>query len=174
MKNKHLKLLFTFLAIVFLTQCSKDTPDTAGLNEQQRKKIESSVINRFNAMIKYAEAGELENILIHFDSAGPGSYIDQGTRYATFQDLVDNYRATWKIRNQDFGIPDTRLSILSPQFVSVSSTSVIQTTTTEGINFLPRQWSISTIWILKDGQWQIHSFHQFSGEAIPEEAKVPE
>ena len=179
-KNKLLQLFssgirFSFLAtVLFSVCCCENEPDVSGLTSGQRKEIESAVINRFNAMIKYAEAGDLENIFSHFDHSGTGSLIDGGTRFPTLQDMMDSFRPTWKVKSQDYGIPDTKIIVLSPSFVYVSSTSIINTTTRDGVVYQPRPWSVSTVWILKDGQWQIHSFHQFSGEAKPVEEKKPE
>src|SRR5687768_12969567 len=156
---KYLFCLLFFGYSVSLTSCSGPGHPPSPVTEEQRKQIESAVINRFNAMIKYAEAGELENILMHFDPSGPGSYIDGGIRYATFQDMVDNYRAIWKVKNQDYGIPVTKMYVLSTNAVLVTSSSTLNTTNREGVTYQPRPWSVTTLWVLKDGQWLIHSFH---------------
>jgi len=177
-KNKLLKLFSSWIHIAFpiatlFFVCScENAPDASGLSSRERKEIESAVINRYNAMIKYAEAGDLESIFSHFDPAETGSLIEGGTRFPTLQDMMDNFRPTWKIKSQDYGIPDTKIFVLSPKFVYVSSTSIVRSTTREGINFRPRPWSVSTIWTLKDGEWFIHSFHQFAADPVPEEAEV--
>lgn len=169
--NESLRYLFFTFALLCIAGCSETAEEKAGVSEQQRTRIESAVINRFNAMIKYSEAGELENVLSHFDETGPGSYIDGGTRYRSYQDMVDYYRAIWQIKKQDYGIPDTRVYVLSPNFVLVTSSSVITTTTRAGIVFQPRAWSVTTLWMLKDGEWKIHSFQQFLPEGVPVEEK---
>lgn len=163
--------LFLTLALFALTlvNCSDPEPGALPVSENQRKKIESAVINRFHAMIKYAEAGELENILMHFEPSGPGSYIDLGTRYTSLQDMMDSYRATWRVQKQDYGVPDTKIYVLSSAYALVTSSSVLNTTNKDGITFQPRPWSVSTLWMLQDGQWFIHSFHQFEGDAKPVE-----
>lgn len=162
------------LAVVFLISCAcGDSAEVSDLGEKQRKEIESAVINRFNAMMKYSEAGELENILMHFDPSGPGSYIDGGIRYNTYQDMVDNYRAVWKIRRQDYGIPVTKMYVLSSNAVLVTSSASLNTTNRDGIVFQPRPWTVTTLWTLKGGTWLIHSFHQFEGELKPVEEPKP-
>ena len=175
---KNPKSLPCFLLVfsLFMAGCSdRAQDDPSGLSEDERKEIESDVINRFNAMIMYAEAGELENVLSHYDSSGPGTYIDGPVRYTSFQEMLETYRATWKITKQNYGIPATKLFVLSPNYVWISSASTITTITREGVTYQPRPWNISTLWVLKDGQWLIHSFHQFSGELKPvgEEEKKP-
>src|SRR5688572_3126229 len=128
-KNKLLQLFssgshFAFpIAALFFVCCGDNAQDASGLNARQRKEIESAVINRFNAVIKYAEAGDLENIFSHFDPSGTGSLIDGGTRFPTLQDMMDSFRPTWKVKSQDYGIPDTKIIVLSPSYVYVSSTS---------------------------------------------------
>lgn len=168
------KLFFPTLALLILSACSDSNQEVSNLPENQRKEIESAVINRFNAMIKYSEAGELENILMHFDPSGPGSYIDGGVRYNTFQDMVDTWRATWKVRSQDYGIPVTRLYVLSSNAVLVTSSSTLNTTNREGVIYQPRLWSVTTLWTFNDGEWRIHSFQQFEGELKPVEVASPE
>lgn len=170
MKNAFAFLLFSIL-VSSLTGCSDHERELTGLTEEQRRKIQSDVINRFHAMIKYSEAGELENILSHFDPASPGIYIDGVTRYASLDEMMLNYRATWKVARQDYGIPDTKVFVLSPVYVLISSSSTLTTTSRDGTAFQPRQWSLSTLWVLKDGQWLIHSFHQNSGELKPVEVE---
>ena len=157
--------------LILLSACSGPDNDRSGLTDRQRRQIESDVINRFNAVIKYAEAGELENMLAYFDASGPGTYIEDGTPYASFQYMVDNYRATWKIRNQDYGVPSTRVFALSRDFVFITSSSVINTTTREGVSFQPRRWAVSTLWTFTDGEWLIHSFHQYTEQGVPVEEK---
>jgi hypothetical protein len=158
-------LIGSLLALVLLTGgCSQSVRNGAGIDEKEKKEIQSAVINRFNGLMKYAEAGELENVLMHFDSAGPGSYIDGGMRFQTLQEMVDYYRANWRVEKQDFGIPDTKMFVLSPQMVLVSSTATLHTTLRGGIQYQPRPWSVTTLWKWKGDQWQIHSWHQFSGE----------
>ncbi|MEX2232545.1 MAG: hypothetical protein WD824_10315 [Cyclobacteriaceae bacterium] len=182
MENKlshriHVPIYRPILVLGFsmlLLCCSQTEEDITNLTTGELNEIRSAVINRFNAMIKYAEAGELENILSHFDASGNGSHIDGGTRYATFQDMVDSFRANWKIKNQDYGIPDTKMFVLSPIFVTVTSTSIINTTSREGIVYKPRPWSVTTLWMLKDGEWKIHSFHQFTADPVPVEEKKEE
>jgi len=164
MKN----LIPAAIALLLLISCRSDNRDQI-VPELQRKEIESSVINRFHEMIKYAEAGELENMLMYFEPSGPGSYIDRGTRYASLQDMIDNLRATWRIRKQDYGVPVTNLYVLSTDYVLVTSSSTLQTTTRDGIVYQPRSWSVSILWMLKDGEWMIHSFHQFDGDLKPVE-----
>lgn len=143
----------------------------AGLSDPELKEIQSAVINRFNAMIKYAEAGELENMLQYFDPSGPGSYIDGGKRFATLDDMLVEYRAGWKVKSQDYGIPETKMYVLSRKFVSVTSTAVIQTTNREGVVFRPRPWAVSTLWMRNNGEWQIHSFHQYAADPVPVDAE---
>ena len=164
--------VISLAALVSLAACSKGPNGNAHLTESEERVIKSSVINRFNAMIKYSEAGELENVLMHFDPAGGGSYIDRVTRYATLQDMIDNYRATWKIKSQDYGIPHTEVHVLSREFVLVTSSSTLNTTNRDGVTFQPRPWTITTLWTLKDGEWLIHSFDQFDGELAPVEAVI--
>lgn len=171
-----MKYLFCLLFSAYflsLTSCSGPGHDPTPVSEGQRKEIESAVINRFNAMIMYAEAGELENILMHFEPSGPGSYIEGGTRHAGLPDMMLNYRATWKVRKQDYGIPVTKVHVLSPEYALVTSSSTLNTTTRENVVFQPRPWSVTTLWMLKDGQWFIHSFHQYEGEARPVEQDQP-
>lgn len=172
-----MKLVFslTCLAVLMLASCSPAQESAEEIPESERKEITSAVINRFNAMIKYSEAGELENVLKHFDPSGPGSYIERGSRYASLQDMIDNYRATWKVKSQDYGVPDTKVYVLSRNFALVTSSSTLTTTTRDGVAFLPRPWAISTLWTFKEGQWLIHSVHQFDGEMkAPEEEKEEE
>ena len=165
---------FSFLICLLVIGCSDPGHDTPGMSDHQQKRIESDVINRFHAMIKYSEAGELENVLMHFDPSGPGSYIDNGTQYTTLQDMIDNYRATWKVQKQDYGIPLTKLYVLSRDFVLATSSSTLNTVSRDNVTFQPRPWSISTLWIYKDGQWLIHSFHQYAADPKPvEEAQPP-
>ena len=172
MKNFfHLSL--AILAILSVS-CSEADRHPSDLPEPQRKRIESAVINRFNALTKYAEAGELENMLTYFDASGPGSYIDGSIRYASFQDMVDSYRASWRVRKQDYGIPETRIYVLSPDFALVTSTATVQTTSRDGIEFQPRPSAVSTLWRLTDGQWLIHSFQQFLPAPVPVEVKEPD
>lgn len=108
-------------------------------------------------------------MLTHFDASGPGTYIDNGTQYTSLQDMMDNYRATWKIKKQDYGVPETKVHVLSPDFVLVTSSATLNTTSREGITFQPRPWSVSTLWTLKEGEWLIHSFHQHGGDLKPVE-----
>ena len=171
MKNPFSFFLFSLL--VSLTGCTDKGQDVSGLTEEELKQIRSDVINRFHAMIKYSEAGELENVLSHFDPGGPGIYIDGPVRYASLDEMFLNLRATWKVRKQDYGIPDTRVFVLSRAYVLVSSSSTLNTTHVDGTVFQPRPWSLSTLWIQQDGQWVIHSFHQSSGELRPVEVTPP-
>ena len=164
--------VISLAAVVLLAACSQGPDGTPQLPASDEREITSSVINRFNAMIKYSEAGELENVLMYFDPAGGGSYIDRGTRYTTLQDMIDNYRATWKIKSQDYGIPDTKVHVLSRDFVLVTSSSTLNTTNRDGVSFQPRPWTITTLWTLKDGEWLIHSFDQFDGDLTPVEAVI--
>lgn len=156
-----------------MMSCSESGSDGPDAAEQQRKGIESSVINRFHAMIKYSEAGELENVLAHFDPSGPGTYIDGPTRYTSLEEMAVNYRATWKIRKQDYGVPDTKIFVLSPAHVLVTSSSTLTTTNIDGVVFQPRPWSLTTLWVKEEGEWFIHTFHQFTGELKPVEVPQP-
>jgi hypothetical protein len=167
MKN----LYFPLILFVLLNCGSNDSSEA--VQESQQKQIESAVINRFHAMIKYAEAGELENVLKYFEPSGPGSYIDRGTRHTSLQDMIDNLRATWRIRQQDYGVPVTKLYVLSPAYVLLTSSSTLNTTTRDGVVFQPRPWSVSILWMPKDGEWMIHSFHQFEGDMKPVEESQP-
>lgn len=164
---------FFLVAGIVLAGCSDSAPDASGLSEAQRKEIHSAVVNRFHAMIKYAEAGELDKILSHFDQSGPGTYIDGPTRYNNFEDMAVNLRATWKVQKQDYGVPDTKIVILSPAYVLITSSTTLNTTNRDGTVFQPRAWYLSTLWMLKDGEWVIHSFHQSGGELKPVEVKPP-
>ena len=164
--------LYLLLIVFVLSGCgSNDTSDA--VPEPQRKQIESAVINRFHEMIKYSEAGELENVLKYFEPSGPGSYIDRGTRHASLQDMIDNLRATWRIRKQDYGVPVTKLYVISPVYVLLTSTSTLNTTSRDGVVFQPRPWSVSILWMIKDGAWVIHSFQQFDGDMKPVEENQP-
>jgi hypothetical protein len=164
------------LSVIAFVSCTGGDDQIPGLTAQQRKKIESDVTNRFNAMIKYSEAGELENVLSHFVPSGPGTYIDEGTRHASLEEMLGLYRATWRVRSQDYGTPDTRVYVLSPAFAVVTSSSTLTTVNREGVEFEPRPWTITTLWTLNEGEWQIHSFQQFSGPAKPveQEEKDPD
>ena len=169
-----MKRILFLLLILLSTSCSGPNDNGSLVPEEQRKQIESAVINRFHAMIKYSEAGELENVLMHFDPSGPGSFIEGGVRYASLEEMFVHYRATWKIRQQDYGIPVTNIHVLSPKFVLVTSSSTLNTTSRDNVTFQPRRWSVSTLWTLKNGAWFIHSFHQFEGDAKPIEKDQPE
>lgn len=169
---KLVVLCLTVFVFLLLIQCSKSDGDAGMLRENERTQIHSAVINRFNAMMKYSEAGELENILMHFDTSGPGSYIDNGTQYRSLQDMMDNYRATWKIEKQDYGVPATKVYVLAPDFALVTSSATLNTTSRDGITFQPRLWSVSTLWTFKEDQWVIHSFHQYSGDLKPVEPEA--
>jgi hypothetical protein len=146
--------------------CSKVHDERSVVSEEETKAITSAVINRFNEMIKYSEAGELENVLKYFDPEAEGSYIDGGTRYASFQDMADSYRATWKVLKQDYGVPGTKVIVLSSGFVLVTATSVLNTTHSGDVVFRPRPWSVTTLWHRKGDDWFVHSFHQFTGELV--------
>lgn len=159
--------MFFLTICVLLSSCAKDRGPESVLSESERKEIHSDVINHFHAMIKYSEAGELENILSHFDPAGPGSYIDDGTRYPLFEDMAVHYRATWKITKQDYGVPDTRVYVLSSRAALVVSSATLSTTHRDGVSFKSRPWSASILWQKNDDQWLIHSFHQYSGALVP-------
>ena len=166
------RFIFSCLTVslfLLLVRCSKSAGEAGQLPEDRRKQIHSAVINRFNAWIKYSEAGELENMLTHFDASGPGTYIDNGAQYVSLQDMMDNYRATWKIKKQDYGVPATKVHVLSPDFALVTSSATLNTTSREGITFQPRPWSLSTLWTMKEGEWLIHSFHQHAGDLKPVE-----
>lgn len=169
---KPFRSCLALLSLFLIMGCSEG-PATSPVPENKRKEIESAVINRFNAMIKYAEAGELENILLHFEPSGPGSYIDRGTRYNTLQEMIDNYRATWRVRSQDYGIPVTKLHVISPDYVLVTSSSTLNTINRDGVTFQPRPWALTTLWMLRGDQWFIHSFHQFEGEMKPVDQEQP-
>lgn len=172
--EKALYSVTAFLISLSLIGCSDSGPDIPGVSEKQRSEIQSAVINRFNAMMKYSEAGELENVLMHFDPSGPGSYIDNGTQYPSLQDMIDNYRAVWKVQKQDYGIPLTKVYVLSRDFVLVTSLSTLNTISRDNVTFQPRPWSVSTLWTHKDGQWLIHSFHQYAADPKPvEEPEAP-
>lgn len=147
--------------------------ESSNTMEDQHPQIHSAVINRFNAMIKYAEAGELENVLMHFDASGPGTYIENGVPYTTLEDMLVHYRATWKIQKQDYGVPLTKVYVLSPESAFVISSATLNTTHRDGVIFQPRPWSLSTLWTLKDGEWFIHTFHQYAGELKPVEQEAP-
>ena len=172
MKSSFAFLLFSIL-VSNLTGCSDTELEMAGVTEPQRRRIQSDVINRYHAVIKYSEAGELENMLTYFDPEGPGIYIDGTTRYTSLDDMMVNSRATWKVAKQDYGIPVTMTFVLSPVYVLVNSSSTLTTTYRDGTAFEPRPWSLSTLWLLKDGQWLIHSFHQNSGEMKKVEVEAP-
>lgn len=161
--------VIAFLISLCLMGCSDSGPDIPGVSEKHRKEIESAVINRFNAMMKYSEAGELENVLMHFNPSGPGSYIDNGTQYPSLQDMIDNYRAVWKVKKQDYGTPLTKVYVLSRDFVLVTSSSTLNTVSRDGVTFQPRPWSVSTLWNFTDKQWLIHSFHQYAADPRPVE-----
>lgn len=166
-----MKAIFTFIVSSLLTAliaCSGDSH----LSDNQRQQIHSDVINRFNAMIKYSEAGELENVLMHFDSAGTGSYIDNGVQYSSLDDMFVNYRASWKIQKQDYGVPLTKVYVLSQESALIASSTTLNTTHRDGVVFQPRPWSVSTLWTLKDGEWVIHSFHQYAGDLKPVEQEA--
>ena len=165
--------LFLPACVFLLINCSDPGGNTSPVPEGERKRIESAVINRFNAMIKYAEAGELDNILMHFEPSGPGTYVDKGVQYPSLQDMIDNYRATWKISKQDYGVPTTKVYVLARDWVMLTSSSTLNTTTRENVVFQPRPWSLMTLWMLKDGEWYIHSFHQYEGDAKPVEQEQP-
>jgi hypothetical protein len=154
------------LLLCVLCGCSGSTGDASSLSEGERREIQSAVINRFNGMIKYSEAGELENVLKYFDASADGSYVDGATRYASFQDMSDTWRATWQVQKQDYGVPDTKIVILSSDFVMVTATSTLSTTNRSSVVFRPRPWSFTTVWHRKDAQWFIYSFHQFSGDLV--------
>ncbi|HEX8039475.1 MAG TPA: DUF4440 domain-containing protein [Chryseosolibacter sp.] len=164
-------VLPTFALI--LACCSPSVRDASSMEEGERMEIQSAVINRFNEMLKYAEAGDLESLLKYFDRSSDGSYIDGATRYATFDEMAGAWRATWKVAKQDFGVPDTKVLILSSEFVLVTAVSSLTTINRDGAVFRPRLWSITTLWQLKGGQWQVHSCHQFTGEAVRAEEKQP-
>lgn len=165
---KKILLFIQFIALA-LSGCSGSDSADSSVTKSDKKEITSAVINRFNAMIKYSEAGELENILMHFDPSGPGTYIDNGVQYSSLDDMLVNYRATWKIQRQDYGIPVTKVYVLSSDFALVTSSSTIVTTLRDGVTFQPRRWSITTLWTRKDDQWLIHSFDQYLGEGVPVE-----
>lgn len=169
-----MKISFWILCLAgLLVSCSESVSERSDAGEQQRKEIESAVINRFHAMIKYSEAGDLENVLAHFDSSGAGTYIDGPTRYMSLEDLAVNYRAAWKIRKQDYGVPDTKVLVLSSDHVLITSSSTLATTNIDGVEFEPRPWSLTTLWSRKDGEWFIYSFHQYTGELKAVEAPQP-
>ncbi len=161
--------LLPVFTLLVLARCSKSSGGAGHLSEEQRKQIHSAVINRFNAMIKYSEAGELENMLMHFDGSRPGTYIVNGTPYPSLEDMMDHYRATWRIQKQDYGIPVTQVFVLSPDFALVTSSASLNTTNRGGITFQPRPWSVSTLWTFKEDEWLIHSFHQHAGDLKPVE-----
>lgn len=162
------------MMILLLSSCSRNEQPGSQVTESESKEIHSDVINRFHAMIKYSEAGELENVLSHFDPAGPGSYIDDGTRYPLFEDMAVHYRATWKVSKQDYGVPDTRVYVLSSRAALVVSSTTLSTTHRDGVSFQPRPWSASILWQKNDDQWLIHSFHQYSGALVPIEENPEE
>lgn len=162
-----------FVAVT-LAGCSDSSDRIGNVSDNERKQIHSDVINRFNAMIKYSEAGELENVLMHFDPSGAGTYIDNGVQYSSLDDMFVNYRATWKIQKQDYGIPLTKVYVLSRESALITSSATLSTTQRDGVVFKPRPWSVSTLWTLKDGEWFIHSFHQHSGDLKPVEEEGPD
>ena len=168
-----MKCILSLVLLVF-AGCSDQDRRDSDVAESEREEITSAVINRFNAMIKYSEAGELENIFMHFDPDGPGTYIDNGLQYASLEDMLVNYRATWKVLKQEYGIPVTKVYVLSADFALVTSSSTIVTTLRDGVTFEPRRWALTTLWTLKDDQWVIHSFDQFLGEGVPVEREEEE
>lgn len=159
-----------FLAVV--VACSNSSEEGANISDTERQQIQSDVINRFNAMMKYAEAGELENVLMHFDPSGDGTYIDNGAQYSSLDDMFVNYRATWKIQKQDYGVPLTKVYVLSRESALITSSTTLSTTHRDGVVFQPRPWSVSTLWTLRDGEWFIHSFHQYAGDLKPVEQEA--
>lgn len=172
--GRYAPYLFHLFACLMFQDCSNPPEERSRISENETKEITSAVINRFNEMIKYSEAGELENVLKYFDAEADGSYIDGGTRYASFQEMADSYRAGWKVLKQDYGIPDTKVVVLSSEFALVTATSVLNTTHSGTVVFRPRPWSITTLWHRKGDQWLVHSLHQFSGDLVPLEPEAEE
>lgn len=161
-----IKFLTYFLGF-FLVSCSNSTKNAAKVDDKTRNEIESAVTQRFNELMTHAAIGDIEKALSLFDQSGGGSYIDGYTRHKTIQDVVETYRSTWNVASQDFGTPATRVIVLSPQFALASSTSNVSWIDTSGISYKPRQWSLTSVWTLKDNQWQIHSYHQDVGPSVP-------
>ena len=173
-QNSNPQFCIKFLSLIFgfiLLSCSQPAQDASRLDDNRIKEIESAVLKKFDELVTHAEAGDIEKVFSMFDQSGQGNYIDGPWRYRSFQDLLDNYRANWDVVNQDFGQPDVKVIVLSPNFALISSTSNVSSTSKSGKSYKPSPWSMSSIWILKDGQWQIHSFHQFSSERRPEDVK---
>ncbi len=174
MQNSSPQFCIKFLTLIFgfiLVSCSQPVQDTSKLDDQRIKEIESEVMKKFNELVMYAEAGDLEKALTLFDHSGQGSYIDGPRLYKSFQEVLYSYRANWDFVKQDFGNPETKIIVLSPSIALVSSASNVSSVNKSGISFKPSPWSMSSIWILKDGKWQIHSYHQFISEGIPEDVK---
>jgi hypothetical protein len=80
--------------------------------------------------------------------------------------MADTWRATWQVQKQDYGVPDTKVVILSPSLAMVSANSTLNTTNKYDVVFRPRPWSVTTLWQCAEGQWRIHSLHQYSGELV--------
>ena len=161
----------TFLLGFFLVSCSNHK-DAAKLDDKTINEIETAISQRFDELIRYASTGDINNALMMFDQSGAGSYIDGYTRYKSLQDVLDTYRANWTVAKQDFGNLATKVIVLSPEFALASSTSNVSWTDTSGISYKPREWSFTSIWVLKDGKWQIHSYHQQTSPSISEAAKT--
>lgn len=171
MNKLYIPIVFLLL-LTILIACADGGDEAGNLSDKQLQQIQSDVINRFNAMIKYAEAGELENVLMHFDPAGVGTYIDNGVQYSSLDDMFVNYRATWKIQKQDYGVPMTKVYVLSQESALIASSTTLNTTHRDGVVFQPRPWSVSTLWTLREGEWFIHSFHQYAGDLKPVEQEA--
>lgn len=160
----------TVLVLLSLVSACSDRSDAGrGLTRDERRTVESEVINRFHGMIKYAEAGELENILMYFAPSGPGTYVDGGIRHPSLEEMMVHYRGVWTVKSQDYGVPDTRVYVVNRDFALITSSSTLRTVNREGVEFQPRPWSVTMLWTRIDGEWFVHSFQQYEGELKPVE-----
>ena len=173
-QNLHAHFRLKSLAVILgilLASCGDRVNNTPRPDNMNTKEIESAVSQRFNELKNYAETGHLDKIFAMYDQSASGSYIDGSLRYKSFKDLFDAYHANWKVSKQDFGNPETKVIVLSPDIALVSSTSKVVGTDSSGTSFDPMQWAITILFTRKDGIWQIHSFHQDASPVVPEEAK---
>ncbi|UCG89178.1 MAG: nuclear transport factor 2 family protein [Gemmatimonadota bacterium] len=153
------RLILAALAVALVaTSCQ---PAASELSEAERTAI-AETVNAINAGFWDAwRAADFDRGMSYYDNSPDLAFAFEGAVDYGYAEIEAKYLPGMAgVASQEITVTDSRTTVLAPDVVCIMEAGSSSATDTAGVTGPEGSFAVTSIWVLRDGEWKIHIGHE--------------
>ena len=153
---KRVICIISIIGVVFMVGMKK--PPKPALTEEQTAAIQKAVLKNHKEMIKAIEKLDVDKFFESIIDSGMGTIIQDG-RIMSYKESLDSTKKRFEgITKLKYEFSQENTKVLSPEIAIFTGQGKSTTTIDTGETFTTN-FAVTSVFVLKDGQWKIFHGH---------------